>query len=275
MKKTARLFVLACTFATALASADDLHPALQSKFHFDIGGFFSARDFRASAGGAVGDVLVPLTDFETTVGVKDAPQLLIAGFGWRFAEKWDMGLQYFRSSRSARGVLQDTLEWEDLTFDAGIDISASTRVAITRLVFSRHLWKKGPHSVKLAGGFHVLNAGAEISGLATLDDESREFRRSTLSASLPIPNVGAWYRYSPSRRWLFGARVDWFSANVGDYSGGIWNVAMNTGFALSEHFTVGLAYQYFEVDGEIRSASWKGNLQTRFNGPILYMSGFW
>jgi hypothetical protein len=174
---------------------------------------FSARDFRASAGGVVDDILVPLTDFETAVGVKDAPQLLIAGFGWRFAEKWDMGLQYFSSSRSARGVLQDTLEWEDLTFDAGINSSASTRVAITRLVFSRHLWEKGPHSVKLAGGFHMLSAGAEISGLATL-------------------------------------------ANVGDYSGGIWNVAMNAGFALNEHFAVGLAYQYFEVDGEIRSATW-------------------
>ena len=159
MKKTARVFVLACTFATALASADDLHPALQSKFHFDIGGFFSARDFRASAGGAVGDVLVPLTDFETAVGVKDAPQLLIAGFGWRFAEKWDMGLQYFSSSRSARVVLEDPVEWEDLTFDAGINIAASTRVAITRLVFSRH---------PLTGRSFTLPATGEAGGLTNL-----------------------------------------------------------------------------------------------------------
>jgi hypothetical protein len=38
MKKITKLLVLACTLATALASADDLHPALQSNFHFDIGG---------------------------------------------------------------------------------------------------------------------------------------------------------------------------------------------------------------------------------------------
>ena len=70
--------------------------------------------------------------------MKDAPELIIAGFGWRFAEKWDVGL-------------------------------------------------------------HLLDANAEIGGLATLDDQSREFRSSVVCASVPIPNVGTWYRYSPTR----------------------------------------------------------------------------
>lgn len=275
MKTIARLLVLACAFVTTSAPADDRHPALQSKFQFDIGGFFTARDFRASAGGTTVDIPIPSIDFETAVGLKDTPELLIAGFGWRFSENWDVGLQYFSSSRSAQVVLQDTIEWEGLTFDAGIDISAGTDLAITRLVFSRRIWENGPHSVKLAGGFHQLDAGADISGMATLDDQSREFRRSVVSASLPIPNVGAWYRYSPTRRWLFGARVDWFSANVGDYSGLILNAALNAGFAFNEHFAVGLAYQYFKVDGEIRAAGWKGNLQSRFDGPILRITGYW
>jgi hypothetical protein len=51
--------------------------------------------------------------------LKDAPELIIAGFGWRFAEKWDVGL-------------------------------------------------------------HLLDANAEIGGLATLDDQSREFRSSVV-----------------------------------------------------------------------------------------------
>lgn len=55
----------------------------------------------------------------------------------------------------------------------------------------------------LAGGL-VRN---EISGEATLDDESREFRVSDASASFPVPDIGAWYRFSPSDRWLLDART--------------------------------------------------------------------
>jgi hypothetical protein len=275
MKIVTRLVVLACTFAPSLATADDLHPALQSKFHFDVGGFFSARTFQASAAAEIPGVAQPLTIVETAVGVKDAPELLIAGFGWRFAENWQVGLQYFNSSRSTRVILEDTVEWKDLTFDAGVDVSARTKLAITRLVFSRDIWESGPHSLKLAGGLHILDTGAEVSGMATLDDQSREFRRSAVSASLPIPNVGVWYRYAPSRRWLFGARVDWLSANVGDYSGLIWNAVFNAGYALNDHFGVGLGYQYFRVDGEIRAPDWNGKLRSRFDGPILHLTAYW
>ncbi len=275
MKTTTRLLVLACALVTTSASADDLHPAMQSKFQLAVGGFFSARDFRASAGGTAGDILVPDIDFETAVGLKDAPELLIAGFGWRFTEKWHVDLQYFSSSRGSRTILQDTVEWQGLTYDAGADISASSKFDITRLVFSRDFWENGPHSLRLAGGLHYLDIDLAVSGVATLDDQSREFRRSVASASLPIPNVGAWYRYSPSRRWLFAARMDWFSANLGDYSGLILNTAASAKFAFNDYFSVGLAYEYFKVDGELRASNWKGNLKSSFDGPILGITAHW
>jgi putative cardiolipin synthase len=56
-----------------------------------------------------------------------------------------------------------------------------------------------------------------------VNDQSTGFRREPASADLPLPNVGASYWRSLSPRWLLTGRVDWFSASIGDYSGGLWN----------------------------------------------------
>jgi hypothetical protein len=274
MRSLSGLLAALCSLGSSVVCADDLHPIMTSKYSAKIGGFFAARDFKASADGSVNGV-TQSADFESAVGLDDSPDLFIAEFGWEFGEKWGLGLQRFSSSRSARKILQETIDWEGAAYEAGVDITAKSKVAITRLVFSRRYFDDGPHSLKLLAGVHLIEAGAEISGVATLDDASTEFRRSPVSASLPVPNIGAWYRYSPTERWLLSSRVDWFSANIGDFSGGIWNIAVGANFSVTDHVGVGLAYQYFEIDGAIRESRWRGDLNTRFNGPVLQVSGYW
>ena len=92
---------------------------------------------------------------------------------------------------------------------------------------------------------------------------------------MPIPNVGALYQYSPSRKWLISARVDWLSASVGNYSGSIWNANLSANYQMGEHVGVGLGYQFFEIDGKLTEENWKGDVRMQFSGPTFQVSGFW
>jgi len=172
-------------------------------------------------------------------------------------------------------TLQETIVWQDLTFDVGVDIRAQSEVSILRMVMSRQFRDKGPHSLRLVAGLHYFDASASLAGEAAIGGLGTEFREARASASGPLPNIGAWYRYSPSDRWLMSARFDWLSAKVGNIRGGFWNIAAGANYRLSEHVGVGLAYQLFELDGQLYEDRWRGQLKTRFSGPNLYISAFW
>lgn len=272
----AKITLLGCLLTASLASADDRHPALDSKFYVSVGGYFADRALKASAEGSVViEAPIPYVDFDSGVTVDDSPQLVLAEFRWQFATKWNLGLQYFNSTRHTRRTLDGTIEWDGVTYEVGAFVEAKSSVDITRIVLTRHFRQKNGHDFRLTGGLHWLDISGIIAGDATLDDGETAFTTSKASASLPIPNVGALYQYSPSQKWLFSARVDWFSASVGDYSGGIWNTNLNANYQVAKHLGIGLGYQFFQIDGSITDHRWNGNLKIRFAGPTFQISGFW
>jgi hypothetical protein len=270
---TATTILLVQTIAPS-AMAQDVHPSMNSTYWANVGAFFAYRDFDISIEGAANDA-ARRVDFESALGFDDRPDLLMAEFGWRFADRWELALQHFQSERNARYELQESIELDGVAYDVGADISAASRITITRLFFARRFWGDGPHDVRLGAGVHWLEAGASVSGIATLDDMSTEFRTSAASASLPIPNLGAWYRYSPSQKWLLSTRADWLSASLGKYSGSIWNIAADAKYSLNENFGIGLAYQHFSLDGRIKDSGWRGEIGTKYSGFRLYFSAFW
>jgi len=253
-----------------------VHNALETRIFASVGGFFSTRSFNVTVEGSVApQVPRQFVDFESDFNADDSPELFVAELRWQFAEKWNLGLQYFSSTRNARAVLEETIEWDDLVFDVGADIRAGTHVDITRIVLSYNFIRKGGHDLRLAGGLHWLEMGASISGEATLGDGSTAFASNRASASLPIPNVGAVYQYSPSAKWLMTIRADWFSASVGEYSGSIWNTMASANYQVAKHIGLGAGYQFFQIDGTVDADKWRGDLKVRFDGPFLQLTGFW
>jgi hypothetical protein len=271
---SASLIALFLTIPALAAEPDDVHPKMTSKYWANIGVFFSSRNFEASANGSIAGITTEF-DFESSTGLDDHPDVLMAEFGWQFSPNWSAALQYFGSERRASRVLSESLEWRDLVFDVGVRVDAETSLDVTRVFFARRFRDEGPHSLRLGAGIHWLSIRASLAGDATLNDLSTEFRRSVVKTSFPMPNVGAWYRYSPSRRWLFNVRVDWLSASVDEYDGGIWNASADVDFNLWKNVGLGLRYQFFELDGAVKEENWRGEVKQTFTGPVVYISGHW
>jgi opacity protein-like surface antigen len=272
-----RTIFLACLLAVAAPAAlhaDERHPMMDSKWWLTAGSFLADRDFDASASGTVAG-LERRFDLEGSLGLDDSPSLFMGELGWQFAEKWGVALQYFRSTRSGSRVLEESFEWQDETYDVGARLEAGTKMEITRIFFARRFRDDGPHSLRLGAGVHWLSMSAEVAGEATLNDASTEFRRSAATAEFPVPNIGAWYRYSPNERWIFNARLDWLSAKIDNYSGDIWNASGGIGYKLWKNIGIGANYQYFQLAGDLTEDNWRGAVKTTFTGPYVYVSGYW
>ena len=71
------------------------------------------------------------------------------------------------------------------------------------------------------------------------------------------------------------ARVDWISANIGDYDGTLWNTSLGVNFQAFSHVGFDLSYQYFNLNLTVDKEDWKGGVDMTYNGPVLSVTFNW
>ena len=251
--------------------SDGVHPFLTDKFNLQLGVFSPKKDidirFDGSVGGGNGSI-----DFEEQLKFAAKDDIFSWEFVWRFGDKWSLRTQHFQSRREQQAQLEEDIEWGDTIIRAGSSVSAGTNLELTRMFFAWSLDSSQEFDYGIGLGFHLLDTGAFI----TRDIITDFGEVSAVSASGPMPNIGTWYYYSPSEKWVWGGRLDWFDASAGDYSGGITNFSVGGNYQIGENVGIGLKYQEFRLAANIKkSAGWRGRLETRFQGTYVYLSGNW
>lgn len=267
--------LLACSPPLASAEVrDDLHPLLSGTVHVDIGPFFPNKRLRLAVDGSA-EPVSPYIDFNEQLGLKEADEIFSLDAEWRFASNWLFTAQYFESSNHSAWELEEDIEWEDLVFPAGSFVAAGSGFRLTSLFVGRALDTKESHEFGFGMGIHMIEVDAYIEGRA-LDPGGGEFSgRESVRTDAPLPNIGAWYKYSISPSWAFRARLHWIDASIDKYDGRVTNVSFGFNWRFSEHFGLGLNYNDFELDLKVREANWRGRVINRHDGLFLHLSGYW
>ena len=254
-------------------SAEDYHPYLSDKFHLGIGFYFPDKGFKVRVDGSAPEEEI---DFEQEFRLDENETTGLAEFRWRFGEKWSFWGQYWSVESNGGAVLDEDIEWEDVVFKEGTFAAAGYDVSIARIFFGRTFFNTGPqHEFGLGGGFHWMEIGSYIEGQIKTSIVETEFHRESISAGFPLPNIGAWYMYSWSPKWMVQTRIDWLSATVGDYSGGLWNAQAGINWQITKHFGLGAYYQAFVLDVDVDKDDWNGKAEATQHGPLLALSLTW
>ena len=262
-----------CLVAPQLSVAeetDELHPYLDSGFSLDLGIFYPDRKLDLGVNGTI-DGIKDEIHFDEGVRLDSADNTFSAELAWRYRDRWSIVGQYFKSTDTARVVLEEDVEWGDLVFGAGSNVAVGSQFSLTRIFFARQLNTSNSHDVSIGGGIHWLHFGAFIEGEVLINGTPSSTRRS-VSAEAPLPNIGVWYKYSITPRWAFRTRLDLFSASIGDYDGSLINVGLGVNYQAFEHFGIGLNYNYVELDVKINKSDWRGNIQTTYDGVYVNAS---
>jgi hypothetical protein len=273
--RTATLILCVLCFAaprlTLAAESEDLHPFLERGFSLDVGVFFPDRKLDLRVNGSVAGIENDEIHFDEGIRLGNADETFAAELSWRFRGKWSVVGQYFKSTDSVSAVLEEDIEWGDVVFGAGSNAAVGSDFSLTRIFFGRQLDTSKSHDFGIGAGLHWLEMGSFIEGTVLINGTPTTSRRSVREGA-PLPNIGAWYKYSISPRWALRTRLDLLSADVGDYDGLLLNVALGVNFQAFEHFGVGVNYNYFELDVSINKSGWRGNIETTYDGAYLYAS---
>lgn len=261
--------------ASVLAQDYDYHPVLSDNFNASLGYMRSSNSFKfeSTVLGDPGDDI----DFNDAFDVSDHSSFFNGQIRWRFgsARKWSIAAQYFSNKAEGSAVLEKDVEWDGLTFRAGTNVGAGSKLSVVRLLLGRSFVLNDQHEFGVGIGLHNLDLSAYVEGELKINDETTEFRRAEVGDSQPLPNIGGWYYYSPAKNWLLHTRVDWISANIGDYDGGLWNANIGVNYQPWEHVGFDLSWQYFNLHLDVDKDDWTGGAEMTYSGPVVSVIFSW
>lgn len=181
-------------------------------------------------------------------------------------------MQYFETDNTGEGVLTEGIEREDFVFREGTFARAGTELKVARIYFGRESHPRPRSEIGFGAGFHWLQLGAFIERGAFVNEESSAYRRETVETQFPLPNIGAWYLYSWSGKWVLESRADWLYVDIGDYSGGLWDGSAGVNFQPFPNSGVGLEWLYLNLNVDIDKSDRRGSADLTCSGPYLPIS---
>jgi hypothetical protein len=212
---------------------------------------------------------------EGDIGTRLSDELFSVNFGWRFGEKWQLEGQYFAASGTRGAALEEDVEWKDVIFLAGSGVKAGQDFSLIRTFFARRFESSDKHEFGVGAGLHLLEFGVFIEGNIMTDGGGSAFRRESVSAVAPLPNIGAWYMHSLSPKWALKARIDWFGASFDDYDGTMTNASIGLNYQVFKNAGIGLNYNSFILDLDVKKTNWRGNANISYEGLYAYLSFYW
>ena len=261
------------SFAQAQEQSD-VHPYLTEKFFIDVGIYFPDRQFAIRVDSTLPGPIDPI-DLEGDFGLRKSDEIFSLDFGWRFGEKWQFEGQYFTASGARAVALEEDVTWGGVVFQAGTGVKAGQDFSLVRAFFARRFESSEKHEFGIGAGLHWLEFGAFIQGNIIIGNGDTAFRRESVKAVAPLPNVGAWYMHSLSPKLALTTRIDWFGASIDEYDGTLVNASLGLNYQALEHFGVGLNYNVFELNVDIKKSNWSGNANISYKGPYAYLSFYW
>ncbi len=251
-------------------SSSKYHPFLSDNFLIGLGVYRPSYRHEIGAdpktGGSPGESL----------DEPDSQSIGLLNFHWRYSKNWSFQGAYWNVDSDSEQILTENFEFQDQVFQAGSFVKSGVDTSITRLFWGRSFFRRPSTDWGVGLGLHWLDIDAFVEGQILADPgPGSEFSRETASASVPLPNLGIWYMYSWSPKWVVTTRWDWLDVTYEEFSGNMYDLSVGVNYQMSDRFGIGLAFNAFRLDVQVDGTNWRGGLVNEQIGSLLNVTWNW
>jgi hypothetical protein len=245
---------------TASAQQDDF-----DHFSISLGIFLADRASKTRLNGTIDDGDDGTNvDLEGDLGLNRSDTVFrIDGF-YRFNEKHRIDISAFDLSRSKTRVIDEEIEWGDTIYPVNVSIKSAFDLQIYKLAYTWSFMRRDKGYLGLTAGLYIANFGAKLSAADIGSVESD-------SLTAPLPVVGLRGEYEISERFTFRASGELFALEYDDYDGTLVDLYAGIDYQLSEHSAIGLGLNSVNLDVGITKSRFKGNINWRYDGGLLFV----
>ncbi len=257
--------------ATA-ATYSGIHPLQSDPFVLSIGSFWaninSGADLAKKGTASNGRDI----DFENDLNFDNTDTLPAFLLNWRISNRSRISAEYLTVGQGNSGKANRTLNWDGVQYEAGVKVKTNLDLDVGRLFYGYSLIKDDNKEFGLGLGLHYLSIDSAISGEASVNGVPVGRQKHGFDDWAILPNLGVYGNYAFSSKWLVKARVDWISANIGDYNGALWNTEAAIQYQALDNVGVGLSYRYLSFDIEANKSNKSWAIDLDYSGPLLFVT---
>ncbi|MBK8595498.1 MAG: hypothetical protein IPN83_07900 [Holophagales bacterium] len=247
---------------------------MDERLRLDVGGFFQKFTTTIRVDSATYGRGTEIS-LEDDLGIDSNQSNFRADGYWRFGRHGRLEFSYTGWNRGAERTIDGDFTIGDTTYHAGASLDSRLRVSAFELYYGYSFWNTPEFELGLQLGLSALINEVSFEGTGTISgggsSSAGSFTSENRSLTVPIPAIGAHFRYTLLPGFLFSARVRGVGATIDNVEASSfqWRAALdyypwkNVGF--------GAAYDYMDISVEKQSDPSVG-LDYEYSGPMAYLS---
>lgn len=212
-----------------------------------------------------------VVDFENDLGLDSRAALPAIMAEWRPGDDWVFTAEYYALGRDSSYDIRRELVIGDTVYPVNARLRSGFDSDIYRFTVGNRLLQGKNYEVGVAVGLHGTNFSIFVEGEGEVNGIGGQFRSETRSIFAPLPTIGVFAAAEPVNRLYLGARLDWLSLSIDDYSGRLINTEVTAAYRIHKNIDIGGMYRFVNYRVRVEKDRWNGKVNYQFQGPALFV----
>ena len=262
---------LACAGWATVAGADDFN-LITAKANASLGTFFNSNSLKIRVDGELDDLPGTPIDWDNTFGKGEKTRFRLDGV-WRFTDKHHMRVMLTDYSVSETATLERDIQWGDDYILAGSRATGKLGFSVAEVAYEYAFKHKENMELALTAGIHWTTFEAKLT--ANLDTSVGDLQGQLggkASVDAPLPVFGARGMWRLGGDFYVDAMVQWFALSIDQYDGSLINYRGALIWQPRQWVGVGVGYDSFNVDVDVKKKDFKGSIDWTYQGPQVFFN---
>lgn len=258
----AAVLLLSAVGVPTAAADEQFSPFIDHRFGAQLGAFLTTRDTKIRLDSNVG--LGTEINLESDLGLESSTEVGRLDLFWRFKKRHRLDFNIFDLSRSGTSQLSIEIDYMGTIFEIGTTVASNFDITIYEVSYAYLFYDRPRTNIYAHGGFFIADTKSAIQDLNTDLDEG------TGELTAPLPVFGLSFDHAVAERSTLSGSAGYFSLAFGDYDGTLTDIQLSLNYYLSQHFALGVGFNYVDIEVDATKSKWRGNLDWEFNGWMLF-----
>ncbi len=207
-------------------------------------------------------------DFADTLGGNTRATVFRLDGLYRFNEHHGLGFSYYSINFTGSRVLSQDIEWGGETFPINTQVDSKLEFDVYKLNYQYSVYHNDKVELGASFGFHIMKSFVGINASSILQSQSE-------SVTAPLPVLGLFADYNFTPRFSVFYNYQFFFINYQDkIKGGLQDFLIGLEYRVIRNLALGFAYNRFGLNLELKDENKTLNLDTNWNGGMLYATAY-
>lgn len=214
----------------------------------------------------------PFFDWSNTLGNPNVVRFRLDGL-WRISNKHHLRFMWTDYSLTRSATLQKDVAWGSDVIEVGADVRGKHGFSVTEVAYEYAFRSDENLELALTAGLHYTTFLAQLtSEVSTPEGELTGTLGGKASVDVPLPVFGGRALWRIGGDFYLDAMAQWFALSIQGYSGSLVNYRGSVTWQPQQWLGIGLSYDYFGTNLDVRKRDFNGSVDWSYSGPQLFLN---